>query len=170
MLYFAYGSNLHPVRLQARVPSARVAGKGVLRGRRLKFHKRGKMDGSGKCDASMSAPENVVHGALFEIATAQWSDLCSIEGVGRGYELEDVLVETGERRLRALTLIAQEPFVDPALRPFDWYHALVVEGALFHRFPGPYLSSLEEVRSIPDPDAVRSFQHWQLVKRIRSGT
>ena len=37
MLYAAYGSNLHPVRLRERVPSAELLGTGVLEGRELRF-------------------------------------------------------------------------------------------------------------------------------------
>lgn len=46
-LYAAYGSNLHPVRLQERVKSASVRGTAVLEDWKLAFSKRSK-DGSGK--------------------------------------------------------------------------------------------------------------------------
>lgn len=36
LLYFAYGSNLHPLRLQRRTPSARLAGLAVLEGHVLR--------------------------------------------------------------------------------------------------------------------------------------
>ncbi|TNF88372.1 MAG: gamma-glutamylcyclotransferase, partial [Gammaproteobacteria bacterium] len=41
LYYFAYGSNMSPARLQARVPSARPLGVYRLKGHRLSFHKRG---------------------------------------------------------------------------------------------------------------------------------
>ena len=50
LLYFAYGSNLHPERLRERVPSAESLGVARLEAHVLRFHKRGR-DGSGKCDA-----------------------------------------------------------------------------------------------------------------------
>jgi len=46
--YLAYGCNLHPVRLQKRVPSAVFTGMVELHGRILSFSKRS-VDGSGKC-------------------------------------------------------------------------------------------------------------------------
>ena len=46
--YLAYGSNLHPLRLTLRVPSARVIGVVEMPGYMLEFHKRS-IDGSGKC-------------------------------------------------------------------------------------------------------------------------
>ena len=50
LLYFAYGSNLHPTRLGDRAPSVELVGTAVLEGHALRFHKRG-ADGSGKCNA-----------------------------------------------------------------------------------------------------------------------
>ena len=41
MLYAAYGSNLHPVRLSARVRAARLLGAGSVTGWELRFNKRG---------------------------------------------------------------------------------------------------------------------------------
>jgi hypothetical protein len=43
--YFAYGSNLHPLRLQERVPSAALLGWTHLHGWELRFDKRGRTDG-----------------------------------------------------------------------------------------------------------------------------
>ena len=50
LYYLAYGSNLHPVRLTERVPSARFLGLTSLFGYQLRFHKRHEPDGSGKCN------------------------------------------------------------------------------------------------------------------------
>ncbi len=47
LLYFACGSNLHPLRLSLRVPAARFQGALALTGYQLRFNKRGR-DGSGK--------------------------------------------------------------------------------------------------------------------------
>src|SRR6187551_384352 len=71
ILYFAYGSNMAPQRLQARVPSATVVGVAVLRGYQLKFHKSGK-DGSAKCDASRSdSMEHEMHGVLYSMLKSE---------------------------------------------------------------------------------------------------
>jgi len=49
LYYFAYGSNLHPLRLQARLSSAQLIGTTILPGYALKFHKLGHCL-SGKCN------------------------------------------------------------------------------------------------------------------------
>lgn len=46
--YLAYGSNLHPLRLTARVSSARPLGTVPMPGYKIAFHKRS-IDHSGKC-------------------------------------------------------------------------------------------------------------------------
>lgn len=46
--YLAYGSNLHPIRMTERVPSARVLGAIELPDHLLAFNKRS-TDGSSKC-------------------------------------------------------------------------------------------------------------------------
>ena len=92
MLYFAYGSNLHPARLAARVGRVPVVGTGVCAGRRLAFHKVGQ-DGTGKCDVPRVA-EARVYGALYELGPAEWRQLDGIEGLGAGYEREVVSVLT----------------------------------------------------------------------------
>ena len=69
MRYFAYGSNLLLARLGERTPSARRIERGRLSAHRLCWHKRGTLDGSGKCDAFLTGnTADLVWGALFEIA------------------------------------------------------------------------------------------------------
>ena len=47
--YFAYGSNLHPMRLMERVPSAKFVGTVEIKKYRLTFHKKS-IDDSSKCN------------------------------------------------------------------------------------------------------------------------
>ena len=71
-LYFAYGSNLHPLRLRARVPSSRLVGRAKLRGHALRCHKKSLFDGSGKCDAYPTGREDdCVLGAVFTLDAAE---------------------------------------------------------------------------------------------------
>ena len=166
-LYFAYGSNLHPLRLADRLSTVVVEGIGSVPGRRLAFHKHGK-DGSGKCDAARAGESERVFGALFVLGPIQWQKLCRIEGVGAGYESRPVSVDTEAGRVSALTFIAQPEHVDPALSPFDWYRALVVEGARSHGFPNDYIERIDGVHSVADPDSKRAASNWSLVERIRA--
>ena len=81
--YFAYGSNLLLARLGERAPSARRIGRGRLSAHQLCWHKRGTLDGSGKCNAFMTGDTaDVVWGALFELADTERARLDAAEGLG----------------------------------------------------------------------------------------
>jgi len=84
MLYAAYGSNLHPVRLRKRVPSAELMGFAVVANWELRFHKRGS-DGSGKCNIAAAAGDSVCF-AIFKIEPLERSLLDKVEGLGHGYD------------------------------------------------------------------------------------
>ena len=163
MLYAAYGSNLHPLRLADRIESARLAGTGFVAGWRLSFHKRS-ADGSGKC--SICPGGDGVHAAVFEISTADKRVLDRIEGLGAGYA-EKALAVPGFGQ--CATYVAQPSYVDVALRPYDWYRELVMLGARFHAFPDRYLDSILAQPTLPDPDPLRNSDSWQTVQRIRAG-
>ncbi|MEZ5739231.1 MAG: gamma-glutamylcyclotransferase family protein [Burkholderiaceae bacterium] len=136
-LYAAYGSNLLPVRLQRRTPSARFLGCAALPGHQLAFGKRGQ-DGSGKCwlrrDDTATAQV-----AVFEVARVDRQALDRFEGLGDGYERELVDLQLADgrwqgRRVSAYVYMATPSAIDEALRPFDWYRDLVLAGARHHRF------------------------------------
>lgn len=160
MRYAAYGSNLHPARLAARLPSARLLGTGRLRDWSLRFHKLSK-DKSGKC--SILAGSDGVYFAIFDISAEDRLALDRIEGLGDGYSA--VSLDIPPFGICA-SYVAQESHVDPSLRPYDWYRELVLTGARFHGFPDDYVSCIESVRVIRDPDAQRSVRQWALARRI----
>ena len=156
ILYFAYGSNLHPARLAARAPSARLIGTGCWPRRRLAFHKIGQ-DGSAKCDAPASSqPTDMVHGAIYELADADLGHLDRLEGVGTGYDRALVTIDGDLGSLTANAYLARQEWVDPGLKPFDWYRLLVLAGAEHHSFPDSYLAAITAVSAIPDPDRGRA--------------
>ena len=156
ILYFAYGSNLHPARLAARAPSARLIGTGYWSGHRLAFHKIGQ-DGSAKCDAPVAPqPTDRVHGAIYELADADLGRLDRIEGVGTGYDRALVTLDGDMGPLTANAYLARQGWVDPGLKPFDWYRLLVLAGAEHHSFPDSYLAAITAVSAIPDPDRGRA--------------
>lgn len=158
---FAYGSNMLHRRIAARVPSARPLGPAVLHGHVLCWHKVGR-DGSGKCDVvPADGDAQRVHGVLYEIAAAEMPLLHAAEGLGAGYDLAEMEVRTraGERRTAQFY---RATHVDPALRPFSWYRALVVAGAAEHGLPAPYVASLEAVEAVEDADVARAAAHLRL--------
>ena len=158
--YLAYGSNLHPARLRARIDSARLLGTTMLSGWRLAFHKRG-ADGSAKCDIVRThTPADTVHGAVFSISHHDRRILDDIEGLGQGY-LEQVFQLPAYGRVFAYR--AEVDFIEETLKPYDWYHRLVWHGARYHGFPENYMRYIASFTAINDPDSRRRRQQRELL-------
>jgi len=149
--YFAYGSNMSPARLRARLPSALDHAPARLDGHELAFHKCG-ADGSGKCDIP-ERERSTVFGLVYKITSDDFEVLDRIEGVGVGYEREMVDIHLGGERLAAHTYRAT--LIDPKLRPFSWYRQHVIAGALAAGLSESYLSQIRAVKAIRDPDLQR---------------
>jgi hypothetical protein len=164
MKYFAYGSNLLLARLQERTPSATRLGRGRLSTHRLRWHKRGVMDGSGKCDAFQTGDAAaLVWGALFEIGNTERVGLDDAEGLGRGYRATEVSLETAAGPQTAFTYVATPDAIDGSLTPFDWYRDLVVAGAYESGLPAEYIDTLTSVTASEDRDHLRSTHHRRLL-------
>ena len=161
--YAAYGSNLHPLRIQRRVASARLIGTAEVTGIALRFHKRGWRDGSGKCNLVV-CEASVAHIAVYEIADDDMPRLDAIEGAGRGYHREEnVVAEFG----RCATYLADPAHVDERLSPYCWYRDLVLAGAEHHGIPDHYCDQIKAVETRRDPDDARHREHTQLLEEIR---
>lgn len=159
--YAAYGSNLHPGRLTARTPSARLRGTAFLEGHSLHFHKRGK-DGSGKCNVLSGG--SGVHVAIYRLAAAEKPLLDRIEHVGVGYRVTPLDVPGfGE----CFTYVATETHIVDSLAPYCWYHELVVLGCRYHALPDRYLEDLDAVPRLRDPDRERRARNWELIDSMR---
>ena len=164
--YFAYGSNLHPVRLTRRVPSARLTGVATLPEHTLRFHKRGK-DNSGKCDAFFTGePGHHVLGAVFEIAAGEKPILDEYEG--SGYEVKSLMVRGAQGALDVFAYIAATTHIDETLQPYTWYRELVRLGARHHGFPDSYFAAFLAVDALPDPNAARHERNQRLISMITS--
>ena len=150
--YMAYGSNLHPRRLQQRVPSARLLDTVAIMGWQLNFHKRGQ-DMSAKCNIIQTGrTADVVYGALYEMLASEKEQLDKIEGLQTGYRIAHIeIADFGV----AFFYVAEEDFIDNALLPFSWYKELVLAGGRFHTFPETYLAYIETVNATTDSDNVR---------------
>jgi gamma-glutamylcyclotransferase len=82
--YLAYGSNLHPLRLTLRVPSARVIGVVEMPGYMLEFHKRS-IDGSGKCLIYTEQGEHhKMYGVLYEFDAREKPVSMPLKGMAKG--------------------------------------------------------------------------------------
>jgi gamma-glutamylcyclotransferase len=161
LLYFAYGSNMLTERLRGRVPSAHSGRVGHVEGYRLRWHKVGRLDGSGKCDIELTTDSgDRVYGVVFRIARVDKPGLDAAEGLDRGYEEKTVEVITAAGPVSAFTYRATA--IDQGLRPFSWYKGYVVAGAIEHRLPVAYVRHLQRVAAIEDPDRERAAEHAHL--------
>lgn len=146
-LYFAFGSNMLLERLRRRCPDISHLGVARADGWTLNFSKRSDVDGSGKATLAGSRETDVsAHGVIFEISERQLVELDRIEGVGSGYDrFNDLKIEflaSGERAI-ASTYLASDGHIDQSLKPFHWYHALVVAGARQASLPKNYVAFLQ---------------------------
>ena len=162
--YLAYGSNLHPRRLKARIPSSQIMGIVELEGYRLAFHKRG-ADGSGKCNLVRTNDQGaMVYGVLYEMHIDEKPLLDVYEG--EGYRPEHVTVTLFGRQYTSFAYLAEESHIDDAIRPFHWYKELVLLGAEYHHLPGDYIDKILEIDSSNDPDIRRTEEHHHLLREI----
>jgi gamma-glutamylcyclotransferase len=148
--YLAYGSNLHPSRIGARLGAITHLGTTPLPGWALHFHKHS-ADGSGKCNL-VADPSSIAFGVVYEFSSTDKQRLDVIEGVGSGYL--DTCIELPEFG-QAWVYLADQSHINDSLRPYDWYHAFVLRGAELHQFPSAYVAQIRDVQRIQDPDEKR---------------
>lgn len=155
-LYLAYGSNLHPRRLEARIGSTRLVGVVRLPGWSLSFDKRGG-DGSAKANLH-AAPgtEAVAYAAAYDLTIDQLAMLDVFEGCGRGYETFPMTVGIDSERVQAFTYLVPSQWVSGTMLPFDWYVDLIVSGARFHDFAPAYIDQIARQAAREDPDPGRA--------------
>lgn len=164
--YLAYGSNLHPLRLAARVPSARVIGVIEMPGYLLAFHKRS-VDASGKCLIYTEQEEHhKMYGVLYEFDARDKTNLDALEGNGKGYSEQLVQFSLNGETYKPYIYIAQSTHIDPTLVPYHWYKSLVLAGARYHNFPPEYIAAIETTPSKPDPDAKRRQENEGLLRQM----
>jgi hypothetical protein len=163
MLYAAYGSNLHPLRLRKRISSAQLVATSFLPDWSLHSHKRSK-DGSGKCNILSGG--NGVYIAIFDISAEDKLVLDRIEGLGLGYS-ETLLNVPGIGD--CVSYVAEESHIDDSLDFYDWYKELVLVGACAHGFPKDYLNRISSFPARQDTDLNRRRTNWKTVELIKAG-
>ena len=164
--YLAYGSNLHPLRLNKRLRSARPVGKVSLPGYRLTFHKRGH-DASGKGNLIHTAqPGDVAYAVVYSIDARQKPLLDRIEG--SGYEIHWWSVPVGRRRLRCFVYLASEDAIEDDIRPYDWYRDLIWGGAVYHGFPRAYVAEIADQTAVPDAARPRHQRNRHVLRAMHA--
>lgn len=165
MRYVSYGSNLLPLRLQQRTPSARLLGTAEVPGMSLRFHKRGNLDRSAKCNL-IPCKRSVAHVAVYELHHSEIHLLDLAEGAGNGYDRSSLPVDGfGE----CFTYFAAPTHIDESLVPFCWYKALVLTGCEYHDFPEAYTDRIGALETARDPDDGRHEVHMELIDRALNG-
>ena len=161
--YLAYGSNLLPARIGARLNGVKSLGSVTLDGWRLCFHKLG-ADGSGKCNL-VADPTSVAYGAVYELSFESKKQLDTIEGVGYGYSDETLELSSHGS---VWVYLAEPSHIDDNLVPYDWYHAFVLYGAKHHQFPSDYIFDINRVTSAPDHDESRRAENLAILESPKS--
>lgn len=105
MDYLAYGSNLHPLRLKERAPTAHLRGAVEIPHCRLVFDKQSS-DGSGKCTLS-SETESRIYAVVYERTPFEVTLLDRAEGLGKGYRKEPVQCLVDGAATTAFTYVAE---------------------------------------------------------------
>ncbi|MEN8181314.1 MAG: gamma-glutamylcyclotransferase family protein [Myxococcota bacterium] len=146
-LYFAYGSNLHPARMTARIPSAEGLGVAALHGLRLVCNKLGR-DGTAKANLE-SAPKARVLGVLWRLPEDGWRALDEVEV---GYQR--VLVEVEQQGSWRPAQTYRSTLLSADVRLRADYKRWIVEGARAQGLPATWLARLE-VLPVLDPPAER---------------
>lgn len=164
--YLAYGSNLHPIRMTERVPSARVLGVIELPGHLLAFNKRS-TDGSSKCllYSQLNEPSKA-YGVLYEFNSNEKRLLDDAEGLGKGYYEQQVSVPLNGVDYTAFIYMANFSHIDTSISPYTWYKSLVLAGAVYHNFPAEYVQYIMDIASLEDFDIDRREKNNELLRQI----
>jgi gamma-glutamylcyclotransferase (GGCT)/AIG2-like uncharacterized protein YtfP len=156
ILYFAYGSNMLAERLQERTPSARAIGKAQLPGYKLDFSKQS-IDGSGKCTIYPSEEVGaIIHGVVFQLDEKELGRLDAAEGAPKHYKRQKLKVLHKGEAVGALVYIATSR--KEGLKPYNWYKALVIAGALQQGLPKSYIEKLNQMEAKTDSENERKTQ------------
>ena len=164
--YFAYGSNLHPMRLMERVSSAELVGVTEHPHHSLTFHKESN-DGSSKCNIFHTGNDSdLIYGAIYKLKPDHKTELDRFEGKGYGYIDNQIKLQHNGEEHTCFTYLAQQSHIVNNLKPYHWYKQLVVLGAKYLQFPDLYISSIEAVESIDDPNLKRRKEKEVLIENI----
>jgi gamma-glutamylcyclotransferase len=163
LLYFAYGSNMHPGRLRHRIGLAIPQDVARLDHHRLAFHKRG-ADGSGKGDVVV-AVDAEVWGVLYAVDHQHAQLLDHVEGAGYSRVEVRVVRQSDGQPTRAFCYRALAAAIEDGLAPFHWYLDFVLHGALHHGLPARYTDWLRSIPVADDPDVERTRRERALLRQ-----
>jgi hypothetical protein len=142
-------------------PSAVAVDIGFVQGRRFTFGKVSR-DGSGKCDVEITNnSSNRAYGVLYRVNAKDRENLNRAEGLGLGYAEANVQVVTAKGTYTAMTYVGN--YKEPILRPYQWYKAFVIAGAIEHGLPAEYIEWLRTFEAQADSNADRRSEREALL-------
>lgn len=161
MYYLAYGSNLHPVRLEKRLGPVTRIGVAELSGYELRFHKRG-ADDSGKGNL-LKTKGSSAWAVIYKIDDEQKTSLDEFEG--DGYDCVEIEAAIDEETYECCCYLAQPDWIDDNLLPHDWYRDLILHGARHAELSDEYLQCIQaqEVNA----DEAGQQQHAELLQAMQ---
>ena len=144
-----------------RAPAAIRLTTGYLPRWRIACNKIGK-DESGKGNIEYSnVSSDRVYGVVYEISPSDQRILDEAESLGVGYDAVNFTITTPSGDMRAMTYVAR--LKDDALRPFAWYRALLIGGAIENQLPRDYIDCLRQIKPCEDPDQQRHARFMRLL-------
>ena len=148
--YFAYGSNMNPARVAARIGPTRRVLPGVLHDHALRFDKASRVVGIAHANVTPAAGERV-EGVLFELrAPGQIEQMDPFEGHPHEYRRQRLAVATREGHIEAWVYIAAPGTTAAALRPAREYLDHLLAGEPF--LTAGYHARLSAVESVAGLD------------------
>ena len=163
IFYFAYGSNLHPLRFKERISSGEFVQRDVLDRYILKFHKVSQ-DGSGKANALHTGnARDQVPGVIYKMDAG---DLENLDRWENRYWRKEIQLKNFDGEVS--TYFAHPDRINPSLQTYTWYRDTLLEGAKYYCFPEEYIAQISEVDAWLDPDAKKSETQISLKQRIKN--
>jgi hypothetical protein len=107
-----------------------------------------------------------IHGAIYQINYDHKNELDRYEG--NGYMDNEITLHHDGEVYTCFTYLAQQSHIVDDVRPYHWYKKLVVLGARYLEFPSSYISSIEAVESMEDPESGRRRERAKLIEKIIS--
>ena len=169
MKIFAYGSNMNINRLKERVPSAIKVCNSSVEGYKFLFNKKSNVDGSAKGNIHQTNDAaDKVWGVVFEIAESDKSGLDKVEGLGKGYNEQQIeLLDDKGNAVQAQVYVADAGAINNEVVPFDWYKAFIVSGAEQNNLPADYTKTLKNATAKVDKNVQRSQQQQAILAGIK---
>ncbi len=163
MIVFSYGSNMSTKRLEERVGKVELIGTGQLYHHQLRLHKES-TDRSAKADAFYTGQEHdYLWGVLHHLKAGQKAQLDKFENLGFSYFEKKAEVQTMEdEKYEAIFYVAANQFINPKIKPYEWYMNFIVKGALEHQLPAKYINLLQSIPFTTDPDQERRIIQFKI--------